>query len=368
MQTNMTSTSPQTVNKWSASLFRDITKKSYFEQRFIGVSQNNCIQRLTDLERESGDTIKYDLSVRLRGRPTYGDERLENKQEQLKFYQDQVSIDQVRKSVSAGGVMTRKRTKHDLRTLAREKLSEYFATFMDEMYFMTLSGARGINQDFIESLDFTGFAGNGLTSPDAAHILYGGDAESKADIVETDYMSRTLIERASVQAKMMQAKDASQANMVPLMIGGEARYVCVMSPFQEHYMRTEDSAGWLDIQKAVAAAKGDNNKIYRGGLGMINNVVLHSHQSVIRFNDYGADSDVPVSRALFLGAQAGVVAFGSPNGGSRFDWKEKLLDFDAEPVIAAGAVFGTKKSTFRGKDFGVMALDTAAPDPSPTAN
>lgn len=354
---------PKAQKKWSASLAVDQVKKSYFERKFVGTSENSIIQRKTELESDSGDRISFDLSVQLRGEHTEGDRRLEGKEESLKFYSDEVIIDQARKAVSAGGKMTRKRTAHNLRSVAKARLGDYWSRFMDEITFMYLSGARGINKDFLFSMNFTGHAGNPLQAPDDGHILYGGSATSKATITNADTMSRLLIERAAVQATMLQAQDPDSANMCPVSMEGEDRYVVVMSPFQEHDLRTADAAGWLEIQKAAAGAEGRNNPIFKGSLGMINNVVLHSHRNAIRFNDYGAGADLPAARALFLGRQAGVVAYGT-TGGMRFSWKEEVKDYGNEPTVASGTIFGIKKSRFNGKDFGVISLDTYAKDPN----
>jgi N4-gp56 family major capsid protein len=260
--------------------------------------------------------------------------------------------------------MSRKRTAHDMRSIAKERLGDYFSRFMDELFFIYLSGARGINQDFIEDTTWTGHAGNPIQAPDTAHILYGGDATSKATISSNDTMSRQLIERAQVKAAMMQAQDPSVANMVPVMIDGEEHYVCLMSEFQQYDLRTEQgAAGWLEIQKAAAAAEGRANPIFKGGLGMINNVVLHKHRNVIRFADYGADSLQPAARALFMGAQAGVVAYGT-NGGMRYTWEEELKDYGNEPTVLAGTIIGVKKTRFNSKDFGLLSIDTYSKDPN----
>ncbi|WP_373078584.1 N4-gp56 family major capsid protein [Zhongshania sp.] len=352
------------VKRWGGRLAVDVAKKSYFERKFIGTDQNALIQRKTELESDAGDNISFDLSVQLRGKPTEGDRRLKGNEEQLKFYTDNVSIDQIRKSVSAGGRMSRKRTVHDLRSVGKERSSEYWSRYIDEMSFVYLSGARGINQDFIEDVDWTGRANNALVAPDTDHILYAGSATSKATVAATDKMDRQLIERAATKAHMMQAKNPNTANMVPISINGEDHYVCLMSPFQEYDLRTsEGSQAWLEIQKQAAAAEGRNNPIFRGGLGMINNVVLHSHRNSIRFNDYGAGTNLDAGRALFMGRQAGIIAYGT-NGGMRFDWKEEWEDFDNEPVVASGTILGFKKSQFNGKDFGVLSLDTYAKDPN----
>lgn len=355
---------PKAVKKWSAKLFLETTKKSYWDQRFVGESDNSVIQRKTELESDAGDRIQFDLSVQLRGKPVRGDNRAKGTEENLKFYSDEVAIDQIRKTVSAGGKMTRRRTEHDLRRVAKDRLSDYWSMYIDEMYFIYLSGARGINEDFIEPSDYSGHANNDLLPPDAQHLIYGGDAVSKATLDASDTMSRLVIERAVVKAKMMRAKDPKTANMMPVSVEGENRYVCLMNPFQEHDLRNEiGERGWLEVQKAAAGAEGKNNPIFKGGMGMINNVVLHSHESVIRFNDYGASNNVAAARALFLGRQAGVVAFGTA-GGLRFTWEEEIDDYGNEPAVCAGTIIGVKKTRFNGRDFGILTIDTAAKDPN----
>lgn len=350
--------------KWSGKLFIDTAKKSYFQRKFVGEGENNIIQRKTELDSDAGDRISYDLSVQLRGKPTQGDARVKGKEESLKFYTDEVAIDQMRHAVSAGGRMTRKRTAHNLRNVAKDRLSDYWSQYIDELNFIYLSGARGMNEDFIEESDYTGHAGNGITAPDAQHILYGGDATSKATISTDDGFNRELVERATVRARMMRALDPKTANMLPVDINGERHYVILMSPFQEHSLRTETGAtGWMEIQKAASTAEGRSSPIFKGGLGMINNAVLHSHESTIRFNDYGAGANLPAARALFMGRQAGVVAYGTA-GGLRFTWKEEMDDYDNEPTVVAGTIIGIKKTRFNDKDFGVMALDTYARNPA----
>ena len=350
--------------KWSANLAVDTRKKSYFENRFIGTDDNAVIQRKTELETGAGDRISFDLCVQMRNRPTYGDQRLEGKEESLKFYTDEVIIDQVRHAASAGGKMSRKRTAHDMRMIAKNRLGDYFSRLVDELFFMYLSGARGINQDFIEATDYAGFAGNSFDAPDASHQLYGGSATSKASLTSGDKMTTTVIERAINKAEMMQALDPKVANMVPVTNGADNQYVLLMSPFQEYDLRTNSTTGqWLDIQKAAATAEGRKNPIFLGGLGLLNNTVLHKHRNVIRFSDYGSGSNVAAARALLLGRQAAVVAYGTANG-MRYSWEENTKDYGNEPTVASGFIGGIKKTRFNGKDFGVLSIDTAAADPN----
>lgn len=355
---------PKAIRKYSALLAAETLKHAYFKKRFTGKGQNNIIEEKMDLVSDAGDTIQFDLSVQLRQKPVIGDKKLKGKEEDLRFYTDEVKIDQARIAISLGGRMTNKRTLHNLREVARARGGEYWAAYMDQMTFMYLSGARGVNEDFYEDTNYTGFAGNSFDAPDAGHIMYGGAATSKASLVAGDTFDRDLVEKASVKANMMRAKNPDSANMVPVTVNGGKHYVVVMSDYQAHNLRTDSgTTNWLEIQKAAAAAEGRKSPIFNGGLGMINDVVLHKHQNAIRFDDYGAGSNVEAARSLFMGRQAGVCAYGTPKG-MRFRWIEEKTDFDNAVDISAGVIFGMKKSRFNGKDFGVMALDTAAKDPT----
>ena len=100
-----------------------------------------------------------------------------------------------------------------------------------------------------------------------------------------------------------------------------------------------------------------------GGLGMIGGTILHSHRNVIRFTDYGSGANLPAARALFMGRQAGVIAYGT-TGGMRFSWQEEVKDAGNEPTITSGFIGGIKKARFNNKDFGVLSLDTYAKDPN----
>lgn len=357
--------SPQAVKRFSTALAVDTDKQSYFAQRFVGDGDNSVIQRVVDLEEDAGDRVQYDLVMRLRGGMTFGDNLVEGTEEALTFYQDEVRIDQARKGASAGGRMTRKRSLHNLRMLAKDRTSEYMAEWLDEAYFVYLSGdtnLAAINQD----AKFTGaFAGNPIQAPDADHILYGGSATSKASLVDADKMSMALLERVAVKPRMMNAVNPDVVKMAPINVDGSKRFVVLMSPFQAYSLRTETGdLSWSKLQQALATSEGRSSPICKGGLGLINNLVLHEHESVRRFSDYGVGGNVNAARALLLGRQAGVVAYGTGGRGTRMTWVEKKFDADNQVAIYAGMICGIKKVRYNDKDFGVCAIDTACKDPN----
>lgn len=363
MLTNIGVNDPRAVKRWATSLATDTEKQSYFT-RFIGEGENNVIERKVELEDDAGDRIQFDLNMRLRGGMTFGDDVVEGSEENLTFYSDEVRIDQARKGASAGGRMTRKRTLQNLRKIAKDRTAEYMAEWIDEGFFVYLSGDSTLSATNQDAKFGGAFAGNAITAPDAEHIMYGGSATSKASLTATDRMSMAFLERVAVKPRMMNAVNPDVVKLSPINVEGTKRFVILMSPWQSYSLRTETGdLSWTKIAQAAATAEGRNSPIFKGGLGLINNLVLHEHESVRRFSDYGAGSNVLAARALLLGRQAGVVAYGAAGSGTRMTWVEKMFDADNQIAIYCGCIMGMKKTTFNGLDFGVCALDTAAANP-----
>ena len=358
---------PKAVKRWAGLLAYDQSQKSYFNQRFMarGAEAEVPIQILTDLESDAGEMISYDLLAELKMAPVEGEDILEGKEEGQKFYTDVVYIDQARCGVNTGGRMTRKRTLHDLREKAKRQQSSWWARLMDELCFVYLSGSRGVNANFILPTGYTGRASNAFVSPDSNHTLYGNVATTFNNIASTDKFDLRLVDRAKTKADSQGGGATNIPVLQPCKIDGNETFVCVMHTFQEDDLRSNTNTGqWIDIQKAAAAAQGQSNPLFRGSLGMYRGVILHSHRNVIRFNTAGSGANVEAARALFLGSQAAVVAFGSPGTNLRYDWHEETRDNGDKVVITTSSVFGIKKVTFTtdagAQDFGTFSLDTAA--------
>lgn len=367
---------PKSVKRWAGLLAFDVSQKSYFNQRFMGAGSEAevPIQILTDLQSDAGEQIAYDLLAELRMAPVEGEDMLEGKEEQQRFFTDTLYIDQARCGVNTGGRMTRKRTLHNLREKAKRQQSQWWGRLVDELLFIYLSGARGVNPNFLLPLGYTGRANNGLVTPDANHTLYAGTITAGAEgsiatafnnIVAANVMNLRVIDRAVTRAQVQGGGPTGIPVLQPCKMDGMETYVCVMHTWQEDDIRSNTQTGqWLDIQKAAATSEGRNNPLFKGSLGMYRGVILHSHRNVIRFSNAGAGANVEAARALFMGSQAAVVAYGSPGTDLRFDWNEETRDNGDKVVISTSSIFGIKKTTFTtdagAQDFGAFALDTAA--------
>ena len=143
----------------------------------------------------------------------------------------------------------------------------------------------------------------------------------------------------------------------PLKISGADHYLCFLHPDQVYQLRGQtNTAQWADIQKAaMMGGKVSDNPIFTGALGVYNGVILHESTRVPTTGTAG------YRRAIFAGAQAGVIAFGQGNSANSMSWDEEMFDYGNKLGVSAGAIFGLKKTVFNSKDFSVITMSGYAP-------
>ncbi len=361
-RTQILPTDPAAVKLFSAEVALDAAKKGYFSGKLEGSeSQKLPVLRKTDLESGAGDEVTCNLVAKLVGQPIQGSEKLEGREMRLKHYTDKLRVDKFRNGVNVGDVMDQKRVRFSLRDQAKARLTDYIAEFEDELVMMYAAGARGVGAEIQHfPVGWTGFP-NSLEAPDAYHQTYSGAIAGKTSLTTGDKMTIATIDRVKARASKFMGVEGQGAKTTPVEIEGGKHYILLMGIEQEYDLRREvGDSGWLTLQKAAAAAEGRSNPIFSGALGMHNDVILHSHENCIKFDDYGVGFDVPACRALFLGAHAVQRAYGfKGNGGVRYQLSESGLDHDEETVIHFRTILGVKKSRYNGMDFGLQAVDTS---------
>ena len=347
------------VQIWSTSLAVEADVQQYFA-KFMTTGDDNVIKIKTELEKQAGEKITYALRMKMTGDGIEGDNIIEgtSAEEALVFYSDYIFIDQRRKGTKSKGQMSEQRVPYKMREEGRNALASWWAEDYDQQSFIYLSGARGVDTSFHVPTSFTGRANNTVTAPDSGHILYGGSATSKATISTSDTLKVDICERIVAMIETLSPP------LMPLRINGEDKFILLMHTWQAFAMRTAISAqDWLEIQKAVSNMQ--DTLIYKNSLGEYAGIIMHKHRNVIRFSDYGASGTETAARALCLGAQAGVVAWGGGQRGvGRYTWNEEKDDRGNALAITSGSIFGVKKTMFNSKDFGVIAVDTYCDDPN----
>ena len=358
--TNFGLNHPLAVQHWSTDLAIETQVKQFFFP-LMGTGDDALIKVKKELEKNSGEKITMGIAMKLSGDGAEGDTKIEgtSMEENIDFFYDALFINQRRKSTLSKGKMSEQRVPYAMREVCRNAIAVWGAEDQDQQFFMYLAGARGIATNFHFPLSFTGRANNPLQAPNTENLVYAGNATGKADLDANDKISLGVIEKLVAKVETMDPM------MQPFMINGERKHVLLMHTWQAYDLRTSTSEGdWLDIQKNAGTKSEGKNTVYKNALGEYADVILQKHRNVIRFSDYGSGGDVAAGRALFLGAQAGLIAWGGKGGNSRYSWNEEKADRGNALAITAGAIYGIKKTRYNGKDFGVIAVDAACKDPN----
>jgi len=315
---------------WRKALFAD-AKLELYMNRFIGPDETDIIQELTDLSAKKGSNMSFGLGMKLSGDGVVGDAELEGQEEAMVDYDEDVAIDQLRHGVRLKGRMDEKKSAYEMRSSAKNRLKIWWAEREDKEILWKLCGRT----------DKT-FA-NTPTAPAATRIVYANDAGATASLTADEVFDTKCIDAAKQMAKLASPK------IRPARVNGKNHYVIILHPYQATDLR-KDSV-WTQAQRE-ANVRGEKNPIFSGALGIYNDCIIHEHEDIYAWA--GGAASIPVCRAVLLGQQAGVIAFGAP-----VNWVEKSFDYGNKWGISVGRIFGVIKPMFNAKDYGVVAIDTA---------
>lgn len=338
------------VKLWSKKVSVEALKQTWV-YKFMGRDDNSVIQVFDDTSKSAGDRIRVPLRRLLSGNGVQGDNTLEGAEERIIYYSDDIFINQLRHAVREGGRMSRQLVPFSVREHARLSLQDWWADRIDTWFFNQLCGNAGQTD--------TRFTGNQTAiAADADHQIYAGGATTDASLSNsaTYKFTLTLIDVAVEKAKTLAVP------IRPVMVGGEAKYVAFLHPYQVTDMRTNTNTGqWFDIQKAaMQGGQISKNPIYTGALGEYNGVIMHSSTRIPGFSAGTALSADHGRIAVLAGAQAVGAAFGRGHSPERYEWVEDYFDYENQFGVAAGCISGMKKMIFNGSDFATITMRTFA--------
>lgn len=342
---------PLAVKLWARRLFTEALKTTWFS-RLMGRDASAAVQVMPETGKSKGDQVTYGLRMSLQGDGVQGDATLEGNEEALTLHSDSLIINQLRHAVRSAGRMSEQRVPFSVREEARAGLTDWWADRLDWCLFNQLGG-------YTPQGDTRYTGNNAVNAPSAGRLLLSDTAAgNEAALDSADTFSLAMIDRA-----VAIAKTASPA-IRPLKVNGEEMYACIIHPFQTYQLRTGTQSGqWLDIQKAaMQGGRVSDNPIFTGALGVYNNCILYESTRIPNGVTAGNTGIANVRRAIFMGAQAGVVAFGKEGDSAEtFAWAEELFDYGNQLGVGVAGVFGVKKTRFNSADFATLVLSSYSP-------
>lgn len=348
------------VKAWARELAYEV-RKGLEIAPLIGKSASSIIQEKTEI-KSAGDQVTFGLRMQLLGDGVSENQVLEGNEEALSIYSDSLVINEIVHGVRVKGEDTidQQRVLHNLREEGRDALKDWFSERLSLSFFLQMCGytAPTITYRARQVTILPVHRGlNDVRTP-TNRILPAGVANEQS-LGTTNTFTLRLLDIAKERALTANPK------IRPIKIDGQDMYVCYLHPYQVTDLRTDatTAGSWFDIQKAaLQGGERSNNPIFTGALGVYNGVVLRQNEDVTTGVHSTNNTELPnVRRALFMGAQAGGVAFSSKySKTSPYKWVEEPFDYKRELGISVQGLWGLKKTQFRGADFGTLVIPTYA--------
>lgn len=314
-----------------------------------------------ELEKGPGDRVTFGLRARGTQKGITEGQTAEGNAEALSLHSDAILINELGFNFGSmgEGTIDQQRVPAKLRDECKAACSDMWMDRKSVSFFNQVCGYTPANVESTTSGSvYTGL--NAVTAPNGetglVRQIWASTHADDQSVTNADGMIASIIDRA-VEA----ARTGSQM-VREVRVGGQKKYVMYVSEGQATSLRTNSGVnGWLDIQRtALAGVDASKNPIYTGAFGEWNNTILKKSQDVTRgVNASTGASDADTRRAVLLGAQAAVCAYGQKtNGPNKYRWHEKLLDADRKLEVSAWQIWGLKKAVLASADYGVVVATT----------
>jgi N4-gp56 family major capsid protein len=290
-QTNFAALEGRQKIVWSRDTWK-AARDQMFIKKFSGTSENNVIQRITELTKtEKGEQVLMFLVADLVGDGVIGDSEREGNEEGMQSYDLVLNIDLISHGVRNRGKLSDQKTVIKFRENGRDRLAYWLANRVDQLAFLTMSGiSYAFNNDGStrsqSPFPNLAFAADVSAPSSARALMYDGTnlvPSVTANITNAYQLSYNAIVDAVAYAKAHYVK--------PLTAGGKEYYMCFLRPEAFAQLKKDQN-----YQRAVttAAPRSADNPWFAGGTVTIDGLVFHEHRLV--YNTKGAAGRCEVGR------------------------------------------------------------------------
>lgn len=401
--------SPLAAKVFGAAVFAGVQSKQNFLNIMSGgapqmgeagakqkgqTSKGAPVVKITDLSKTAGDAVSVDLFNIFTGKPVMGDQRIAGRGMSTTSSSQSIVINRTRGMSDTGGKMIAKRTKHNLRQVVRDGLTGWASRLSDQRGLVHLAGARGDQNtsDWVVPVaadaDYANIMVNTVVAPTKNRQFYAGAATSPATLATTD--SLTLADFSRIASQLRESSVPLQSAELEEDANGwnSQLLICWVTSRQWAYLKrasqTQFTSAVTNAVKRFDGAK--RHPLFSGDSILWENILIKPmDRYAIRFNagtsvvtdsggaDGGTYTEVgsvaaqPMDRAIIVGAQALLHAFGNEETSDYFySWNEELMDHKSAVEVSLSMMDGMAKTRFRinniDTDHGVAVIDSYAPD------
>lgn len=323
--------------QWMREGLLQATSKSFWSA-YTGMTKDNVVFQVNNESAADGHTVVFDFDGNLSGKAIKGKETAYGKGEQKRKFSDKITVERYRLVVDNGD----KFDAVDIGDLSisehadsRQKLGDLFIRFKDQALFDTAQGFKD---------------GEGPT-----HV-YVKDASSTrlgyADLVDLEQALRTGAGFKSAGFNTSASAAAPRAPLEPYRLSdGRSIWVMVIDPYTAANIKGNTAAGGIMALAQHADLRGSNNRVFRGLLGQIGQLVIVEAEAFFGYTTSntldGSEIEIAGMRQWDGSKWSGESGFGSAT------WSRNL-------ILGAGALqmaFG-KQPDYKfqaSQDFGIKS-------------
>jgi N4-gp56 family major capsid protein len=375
--------------RWSKQDFKAAFEKNPLLP-YMGTSEDSIIQINGDFKKAQGDKITFALRALLTGDGQGDDGSYSGNGEGMTFYDMSVQLHERGHSTPLNGNMTEQSAYAKLRGKAMAALREWSGMVDGADLIAALSGLvaknhiggcrTGANAVDASSAQIETVNQTALTKSATATRWFGG-GQTTAGVIErvandaavdsttTNLFGTDVIEYVHRMAvKTVDNSGNAVTPLRPVMIDGNSYYLMLIDQYQKKQLQNDTK--WKAATQNALPRSVTENWIFSGADGIWDGVVIKTVDKLHRrtgaggvtapeYFDTTSDpcaSGVTVARALFLGCQAGCLAWGKMPV-----WKTGFSDppHNTKYTVHTDKIYGVKKSVFNSVDFGCICVDTA---------
>lgn len=283
--------------------------------------------RITDLGNEiGGKTVTVDAFNIPTGEPIMGDENVSGNGVPLTSSSFSCNINMASFNVNGGGEMVQQATRHNIRSVGRNGLYNYFQNLLGQRALVHLFGARGFQTGtpwapipLASSARFGSIMINGVQAPtynrhyvvNGANLTRGG--LQAASLATTDVWKLSVLDNLALLLEQLDTRIP-----VPRVVGDEQSYdaplkgILLMPPGSYNALVTDISSTTSNL-RAYQAAVSDRQKwakdspVFKGECGIWRGILVKKIENTIKFPIGSSFQYVTVANRLTQTETAGTV-------------------------------------------------------------
>ncbi len=364
--TQFTSADVQTVKLWTDRTYYDTISDETLVGQMI---KDGTLILKEDLNKSAGDQVKYHFLARQTGKGLIGDQSATGNEKALTYHQDTLDINELRYVIEIPNKRTisSQRVKFNLPEDTYVSLKNWMIERMTVGALNQLGGftstAFTYDGETYNSSDYTQLTGmNAATAPSSTRIIRP-NALTTDQAVNAD---TTATLRFSHIDEAVEGARINRPYIIPF--DGAIKFKCYVhvKQFRELIQDTTAPIQYRDIMLAKINGGATDAELI-GETMQYNQTLIISTDKVPNGVHSGTGAvQTNVRRAIFVGKQAGCVAFGqgfSANGATTpgFAYMEDLIDVGKWRRIAISSIFGIEKTIFNSIDHGTTVISTYVP-------